>query len=94
MKTKTIIFLIRKVDSLMDELTKFNCKSDSELDTLVTMYKNTVDIMKLVIQNNWLTTDVKQLREELNDFQYKMYVREENKVVRKYYERNYNFFYN
>ena len=94
MKTKTIIFLIRKVDSLMDELTKFNCKSDSELDTLVTMYKNTVDIMKLVIQNNWLTTDVKQLREELNDFQYKMYVREENNVVRKYYERNYNFFYN
>jgi uncharacterized membrane protein YheB (UPF0754 family) len=68
--------------------------SNIELDLLVTMFNKTFDMLRLIIQNNWLTTNVKQLREELNDFQYNMYVREENKVVRKYYERNYNFFYN
>lgn len=94
MKTRTIIFLIKRVDYLMNELIHFNRMSNIELDLLVTMFNKTFDMLRLIIQNNWLTTNVKQLREELNDFQYNMYVREENKVVRKYYERNYNFFYN
>ena len=94
MKTRTIIFLIKRVDYLMNELIHFNRMSNIELDLLVTMFNKTFDMLRLIIQNNWLTTNVKQLREELNDFQYNMYVREENNVVRKYYERNYNFFYN
>lgn len=94
MKTRTIIFLIRKVDYLMSELNLFNSKSNLELEALVTMYTKTFDILKLIIQNNWLTTDVKLLRQELNDFQYNLYDREENKLIRKFFEKHYNFYYN
>ena len=94
MKTRTIIFLIKRVDYLMGELTKFNCKSDIELEALVTMYTKTIEVMKLVIQNNWMTTDVKQLGQELNEFQYNIYHRELYKLIRSYYEKHYNFFYN
>ena len=58
------------------------------------MYTKTVDVMKLVIQNNWMTTDIKQLGQELNEFQYNIYHRELYNIVRKYYEKKYNFFYN
>ena len=94
MKTKTIIFLIRRVDFLMGELTKFNCKSELELLALVTMYTKTIEVMKLVIQNNWMTTDVKQLGQELNEFQYNMYHREESILIRGFYEKHFNFYYN
>lgn len=89
MKTKTIIFLIRKVDSLMDELIKFNSKSDEELDKLVTMYNKTFDMLKVIIRCYWMTTNVNQLRKELNDFQLNMYGIIENKMVRKYHTENY-----
>ena len=89
MKTMTIIFLIRRVDYLMTELIKFNSKSDNELDKLVTLYNRTFDVMKLAINNNWMRTDVNQLRQELTDFQYNMYNEQETKLIRKYYERNY-----
>lgn len=78
----------------MSELNLFNSKSNLELEALVTMYTKTFDILKLIIQNNWLTTDVKLLRQELNDFQYNLYDREENKLIRKFFEKHYNFYYN
>jgi transcriptional antiterminator len=89
MKTMTIIFLIRRADNLLDELFIVNGKSDMEIDLLVTMYNRVFDMLKLVVSRYWLTTDVKKLKKELNDFQLNLYGTLENKVVRKYYNENY-----
>jgi hypothetical protein len=89
MKTKTIIFLIRKVDSLTDELMKFNNMSDLELEILVTLYNHTFDMLKTVVNCYWLSTNVNQLRQELNSFQLNIYSTIESKMIEKYYSQNY-----
>ena len=89
MKTKTIIFLIRRTDSLMTELMHFNRKTDIELDTLVIMYNHTLDVLKEAIKRYWINCNYNKLQGELNEFQLNIYKTEENKVVRKYYENDY-----